>query len=360
MAQSIKTITDKARFETIFKNYFANKDVFIKTKSGNITVHFLGYLEENVAFRIPHVKNIKDSITVFLRHQSHTIYALLKFLERNEDTFIFLPVKMQVISEERKEDRMLVGSEGGTNVIYLTGVMSDLAIKNEIMVNDKKVEHVKEIVQFDLQKQFDNVKVYFISEGKSDQRMKSLVERDRPIFVPDLNTDPPDKLKDDYHYYINEIYSKDYRLSSVKEYISEALVPILYKGIIPYGYLQVNNKLPLTDGLFAVVKRMGVVISELFRKYNLFIPADDRFLVSDLSRNGIGIAFKDRRQTRFFRQDGLVLFEVLLPTQKKAVIGAIVKNVNFLENGVIKVGMQIHKMDPISEVNYEEFLDEMQ
>ena len=358
MSQTIKTITDKSRVEAIFKNYFSGKDIYIRTKSGNLKIHFLGYSEDNVAFRIPHVKNIKESITVFTRHQANTIYVMLQYLEKKEDTFIFLPVKFQVISEARKEDRMLVGSEGGTKVIFVNNIMTDMAIKSELMMNDKKVEHVREIITFDLEKQFDLIKVYFISESKSDIRMKYLMERESPLFIPDLNSDPSEKLKSDYEYYINEIYSKDFRMSG-SEYISEVLVPVFFKTVIPYGYIQVNNKSPMTDGLFTVVKRMAVVMNELFKKYNLFLSTEDRFLVSDLSKGGMGIVFKDRRQTRFFRKDSLIIYEIVLPTQKKAVIGAIVRNVNFLDNGTIKVGMQIHKMDPISEVNYDEFIEGM-
>lgn len=359
MAQSIKTITDKDRFEGIFKNYFAKKDVFIKTKSGNLAVQFLGYSGENVAFRIPHVKNIREAITVYTRHQSLTISAVLNYIERNEDTFIFLPSKIQVISQERKEDRIISGGEESTNVIYISNIMSDLGIKNDLMLNDKKVEHVREIMQFDLQKQFDSVKVFFVNDSQTDIRMKILINRNSPIYIADLNTEPPDKLKAEYQFYITEIYSKDKRLSATKEFIAEATVPLYHRGIIPFGYLQVNGKTPITDGLFSVVKRAGVVINELFRKSNLFIPEPDRFLVTDLSASGLGVAFKDRRQTRFFRKDSLVIFEIMLPTQKKAAIGAIVRNVNFLSNGIIKVGMEIHRMDPISEVNYEEFIEEM-
>ena len=225
-------------------------------------------------------------------------------------------------------------------------------------MNDKKVDHVREIITFDLEKQFDLIKVYFISESKSDIRMKYIMERETTLFIPDLNSEPSEKLKSDYEFYINEIYSKDFRMSG-SEYISEALVPVFFKAVIPYGYIQVNNKSPMTDGLFTVVKRMAVVINELFKKYNLFVSTADRFLVSDLSKGGMGIVFKDRRQTRFFRKDSLIIYEIVLPTQKKAVIGAIVRNVNFLDNGTIKVGMQIHKMDPISEVNYDEFIEGM-
>ena len=66
---------------------------------------------------------------------------------------------------------------------------------------------------------------------------------------------------------------------------------------------------------------------------------------------------KDRLVTRYFKKDSFVSFEIMLPTRKKVLMGAIVRNINFLENGIIKAGLEIANIDAISEVHYEEFLD---
>lgn len=361
MAESIRTVTDKTQFEMIFTKFFSGKDIFLKTKSGNLKIHYLGFKDDNVAFRIPYLKNTPETVIIFIRHNANTIYASLKYLENNEDTFVFIPIKFQIISDARKEDRALTQVEGsGTNIVYFSNIMSDYAMKNEIYMHQKKVDNIKETVAFDLQKQFERIRLFFISEGQSDSRMKYVLEKNKPILIYDLNSSPSEKDQAEFNNYVNEIYLKDYRLSSNKEFISEATVPILYKNMIPYGYLQVNKKTPMTDGLFTVVKRMAVVVNELFRKEKMFIVEDDKFLVSDLSQGGLSVVFKERRQIRFFRQDSLVTGEIILPTSKKATIGAIVRNITFLDNGIIKAGMQIVNMDAISEVNYEEYLESIE
>ncbi len=357
MADQIKTVTEQSQFPILINRFFTGPNVFIKTKSGNLFLQFLGYSGGKIAYRIPRVKNIPETVVVITRHNQTTINAKLQFEERNEDTFIFTPILFQIIIAVRKEDRLSLEGGESKSIIYIEKVISDFIISNELTMNDKKVDHVKEMVTFDLEKQFQNIVVRFINEPGKDARMKYFSNNIRPIFIPDLNREPDKRFEKEYKFYINEIYSNDYKLSSRNEFISEASAPILIRNMIPYGYLQVNNTTPMTDGHFSAVKRMAVVINELFRKNNLFKPSIDKILVSDLSRNGLGVVFKDRRIARLFKKGSLVSFEMLLPTQKKVIIGAIVRNVSFLENSIIKAGFEIHVIDALSEVHYEEFID---
>jgi hypothetical protein len=357
MADQIKTVTDQSQFPILINRFFTGSNVFIQTKSGNIFLQFLGYSEGRIAYRIPRVKNIPDTVQVITRHNQATINAKLKFVERNEDTFIFTPLMFQVLIEVRKEGRASLGDGESKSILYIEKVISDFIISNELTMNDKKVDHVKETVTFDLKKQFQNIVVRFLNESGRDIRMKYFMKNIRPIFIPDLNRDPDKKLEKDYKFYINEIYSNDHKLSSRHEFISEASAPVLIRNMIPYGYLQVNNTTPMTDGHFTVLKRMAVVISELFKKNKLFQPSPDKILVSDLSRSGIGVVFKERKIARLFKKGSLVSFEMMLPTKKKVIIGAIVRNVSFLENSIIKAGFEIHVLDALSEVHYEEYIE---
>jgi hypothetical protein len=357
MADQIKTVTDSSQFPMIINRFFTGSNVFIKTKSGNLYLQFLGFSEGRIAYRIPRVKNLPELVQVITRHNHTTINAKMKFVERNEDTFIFTPQMFQVLVVVRKEGRASLDGGESKSIIYIEKVISDFIISNELTMNDKKVDHIKEIVTFDLEKQFQNIVVRFISESGRDIRMKHFATNIRPIFIPDLNREPDKRFEKDYKFYINEIYANDYKLSSKHEFISEASAPILIRNMIPYGYLQVNNTAPMTDGHFSAVKRMAVVINELFRKNNLFQPSSDKILVSDLSRNGLGVVFKERKIARLFKKGSMVSFEMMLPTKKKVIMGAVVRNVSFLENSIIKAGFEIRLIDALSEVHYEEFIE---
>lgn len=359
MADIIKTVTDKSQFEFILNNFYINNTIYIKTNSGNLNLTYLGFSEGNVAFRIPFVKFLPDTVVVFVRHNNNTIYLSMKFLERNEDTFVFIPIKFQIISESRKEDRKLIGIEGGKSIIYINNLISDYIITRALATAEKKIDKVKEIAEFELKKKFDHVKIVFLHEAKMDARLKHILLTSKPIFIPDLNVDPEPKDEEEFNNYVNSIYKGDISISSRNKYVSEITVPILFNSIIPYGYVQVNNTRALSEGLLEVCKRMAIVIDQLFKKNNLVSPMTERFLVSDLSKGGLGFVFKDKRTLRYVQENSKVCFDVMLPTKKKSIIGAVVRNISFLENRIIKVGCEINKMDSTSKANYQEFVDLM-
>lgn len=361
MTGSIETVTDKNQFGDIFQKYFSGKNVFLKTKSGDLSIRFLGYSEENAAFRIPRIKNVPDMILILTRHGASTIYASLKYVENKEDTFVFIPVKFQVITEERRENRTSVTIAGSDkNIILIENIISDSLIQNLLMSNEKKLDNLKDSIKFDLEKKFERIRIVFLHEAKNDQRMKQVLEKGTTIFIPDMSEKPDEKREKEFNDYINEIYAKDYKLANEKDFISEITIPIFFRSIIPYGYVQVNSKKAMSDMHLTIIKRTGIVVSEFIRKHNLFLPVADKFLVSDLSRGGLGIAFRDRKQTRFYRQDSLNSFDLILPSSKKVNMGAVVRNIVFNQNGIIRIGFEIKYIDALSEVNYEEYLDSLE
>ncbi|HOD16802.1 MAG TPA: hypothetical protein PK307_07215 [Spirochaetota bacterium] len=364
MAETIKTITDRGQFEEIFLKFFKNREVFIKTKSGDLFIQFLGYNDGNVAFRIPRVKNVPDSIVALTRLGDNTIYASLKVLDSNEDTFTFLPVKFQIISEKRKEERTDLGQpeqgqSDGKNILFVTGLMSEAMLQHSLESNSKKIEMVKDKIASDLKGKFDRTKVVFFNETRIDPRMKYFRETWSPLFIRDFSDNASDKMNKDLRFYLSEIYSKDYKLAAQKELISEAAVPFIYKGMIPYGYIQVNSSKTMDDSHLSVVKRLAALINEHLVKDQIFIPSKDRFLVIDVSKKGLGIVFKDRRQLRYFVKDNRLVLEMSLPDSNKVAMTVIVRNTIFHESGSIKVGLEISNIDAISEVNYDEFLEDM-
>ncbi len=357
MPDLIKTVTDKSQFQFLLDNFFKSAPVFIKTSSGSINLQYIGYSDGHVAFRIPLVKSSPENVVVFTRYKTNTIYLSMKYLERSEDTFIYIPLKFQIISESRKEDRKLVGIEGGKSIMYLNNFITDYIIERGLATADKKIDKVKEFAEFELKKKFDLVKIVFINETKSDNRLKHIVSTSKPIYMPNLNVDPDSANEEEYNFYINHIYKSDISLSSRNKYVAEITVPIMYNDVIIYGYLQVNSSQPVTDGMYAVVRRMSIALNQLMVKHQLFFPLEDRFLVADISQNGMSFVFKEKKYLRFFEEGTKVNFDILLPTQKKALVGAVIRNITFLENRIIKTGCEIFKMDDTSKANYDEFIE---
>ncbi|MCU0845657.1 MAG: hypothetical protein MUC76_12110 [Spirochaetes bacterium] len=361
MAELIKTITDKSLFEKIFYKFFFKNNVFLKTKNGDLKIEFFGYTDGMAALKIPFLKNMYESCIIFTRNESYTIYANLKLVEKQEDdSYIFVPLKFQIISAMRREDRKIVDIGGqGKNIIYITNVISDFIIQNSLAMDSKKVDHVKEIVRFDLEKQFKQVRIFFCNEGMTDIRMKYFYEKKTPYLIGDINRGETVKDLNFFNYYINNIYGKDYQLINRKNLVSEVSVPVLYKARIPYGYIQCNGAAPLSESALLIVKRMAIVVEELFNKYKLFPVPDERLLVSDISKKGVGIVFRERRFIRYFKENSYVYFDLNLPDNKRTACLAVIRNIGIMENKIIKVGCEIRELDAPGEVNYDEYLNSL-
>jgi hypothetical protein len=358
MPSQIKTVTDKDQFPLLINNFFSKGNIFVKTSSADLEAQFLGYSDDNLALRIPGIKNLPETLILFTRQKGHTLYLSMKYVERNEDTYICLPVKMQIISTERKEDRQVVNAGGGSkNVLYVSNVVSDFFIKHALETNGKKNDKIREVAEYELEKTgFEHIRIVFNYEAVNDARMKHTLNKMTPIFVPNLNSDPEEKYADMFNYYINSIYSRDSQFTGSSKYTAEILVPILHRNTIPYGYIQVNSLSPFTEGQLVVVQRIAIVIDQLFIQQKRFNPVTAKFLVSDISDGGLGLVFNDRALARNFRKDSILTCDIMLPTSKKVVLSAHVRSVTFMDNNIIKVGLQYYQMDDSSKGNLEEFL----
>lgn len=360
MSDEIQTITDQEQIKGIFYQHFLSGDIYLKTKNGDLKIQFLGLSENKVAFKIPYIKNFSGVGLVFARRETSIIYIQLKFLDRSEDdSFIFHPIKLQIINAQRREDRHAVSSDTKSKkVVYVTNIISDFIMENTLSMENKKVDRIKDLLKSDIERHFSYIKIFFFNEGRSDPRMKYFFNGNRPIYIPDLRKKPAaDREMAEFNNYMNEIYSKDYYLQNRKQYISEISVPFLFRMKIPYGYIQVNSTSPIPENIMSIIKKVAISCDEMFSKIKFFPISDEKLLVSDISRNGLSMAFRERKFIRYFKERCLVYFDIMLPDDKKASIQAEVRNIVLLENKIIKVGCEIKEMDAISEVNYEEFIE---
>ena len=106
-------------------------------------------------------------------------------------------------------------------------------------------------------------------------------------------------MDDVFNYYKNNIYVNDNMLAD-NHFISEISIPILYRMKVPYGYVQVNSRFPFKESSMQPVKKIAIVVNELLIKHSLFPQAEEKIMVSDVSKNGIGLKFKDKKCIKYF------------------------------------------------------------
>ena len=189
-----------------------------------------------------------------------------------------------------------------------------------------------------------------------DPRMKYFSSYKKPIYIPDINNEASAPDIEQYRHYINNVYITDYVIKN-SGLISEISVPFLFQMKMPYGYLQVNSRTVMKDTSLRNIKQYAVSVDQLFTKNRIFRPSEDRFIVVNVSRKGFGIAFKDRKFIRYFKENSTVTVDMILSDNIRIPIYAVIRHISIQENKVIMVGFEILEMDALGEVAYEEFLD---
>ena len=358
MASEIQTINDEKLYDKIFNNYFENNNVQIKMSNGTITVYFLGYNDNQAAFRINGVKNLPKVCTLVTKKNDQLVYATLLFIDKQEDNlFVFKPVKFQIISTTKREDRKSLDSEkGGKKLIYMINIVTDFFIDYDLHVERKRLDKFRDKIIEDMDKSYEFIKLYFSSDGNLDTRMKYFKTNKKPLYIQDIKAEEVSSNKDEFFNYINNIYSTDYYIKN-HEFISEIAVPLLYQMKMPYGYLQVNSKRKLLESDFKSLKGFTIKIDQALGKYNIIKPSDEKFIIINISKKGFAIAIRERKHLRSFKINSAVNLDILLPDNKKASIHAIVRHITQQENKIIIIGFEIIDIDSIGEVNYDEFID---
>ncbi len=355
MAGAIETITDTSKFDEIFYKYFINKEVYLKTKTLNMRITFMGSSNKEIALKIPMVKTMPPNCIIFTRTENDTLYAQLLFLRQEQDdsVYIFQAQKIQIISAQRHEERKTAAGQGKL-VLFVTKITSDFIIEKTMALEARKISQIKLAISSEIEKVFQYTKIYFRSEGMSDPRMHYFYEK-KPAYV--ISDFAQKKGTPEEQYYFENIYSKDYYLINRKNFVSEIAVPINFKSLIPIGFIQVNNTSPLKESILDMVTRLAKTAEALMVKMNILSLLDDKLLVSDLSAKGIGLVFKDRTYLRYFQEKSYIYFTLMLPDNLVIPILVIVRNIALLENKVIKVGCEIVYIDENARKIYNNFIE---
>jgi hypothetical protein len=359
MTGSIETITDQERLSEIFNTVVISSDVYMRTSSGSLKIKFLGYNSGQIAFRVPFIKTMPDSALVFARHKETTIYAEMRTVEKQEDdVFIFSPIKVQLFHSGRQESRASVSSDSQKNLLYVSNFISDFLLFDCIKREKRRIEVLRDKLLTDMKKIFTEVKIHLNSEEGVDARMRYFYEfANSPVYIVNVNQPPAPGSESKAAFYREQMYLKEQFNMKRKGLISEISVPILFRGFIPVGYIQINNTVPINESYMQILRRAADLAAQAMDKMKIFTEiCPDKLLVADLSKSGLGIVFRDRKYIRFFKEKSITSFDLQLGNGKVIAIAVIVRNISLMENKVVKLGCALRGMDPEAAKVYEEYV----
>jgi|GEM_PF-905262 len=355
MKPEVKRITERNIIYDYLKKLFTRGQVFLKTKEHNIETSSFIFNEDGIAFTLSQSVSIPDEgISLYIRNGNELIIIRVVITGRAGEEYKCSVSDMFIMNIPRREERVNAAVNNDIGRAYVSNIISDFTLKESFENNRRTILALKENFEEKLGKQYDSAKIYSIIDQKRDERMKYFMEERMPYFIRDVTQPAEDDPQ--YRYYIANIYSAQQEAD--KRMISEIAVPFLYRHMMPFGYLCVNGMQPLSNEDFSLLKKYGMGISTVVTNdTNMIRSSDDRAAITDLSRNGLGIIFKERVLLKHFMEEGLVIFTVFLPGDKTLIIMCQVKNITFLKKGIYRIGCRIVNFDATGEVSYSEYLE---
>lgn len=354
-SESVKHITDRNSLSELYSSLFIGRDVFLKADGINIKVNFIKYSNGKIYLDIP-VENYDVKRTaIYTRNREEVAYSHIIPSGMEDQHYVFETEGSQIFFAPRKENRIQMEAAPGKKTV-ISQLISNFVIKESLMQNQARVDWLKNEISRKITAEYDLIRIFFLGDKHTDTRMSWIMDDRESIFIPDINFNgEAGGNETDVTSYMQNIYYHDQNLAA-GNMVSEISVPLLYKIMMPFGYIQVNHSSPLNEDNLFMLKRLGLAYSESISKDNiLFTPSIDTISVSDLSLNGLGIIFKENTLARHFKEDALVMFTAYLPDNRHASILCRVANIT-LSDKWYRVGCRIESIDSEGEQHYRKFL----
>lgn len=350
----VRHVTDKKELQEIFVKLFAGHPVMLKSQGINIKADCIKIEDDRIYIKPPDPDSKMQVSAIFIRHGEEIFFTHVIPQGNVGEMLIFAPEGIQVFKATRKEARKNT-DETPAKKALITNIISSPVVEESFRHNRSRSEWIRSEITGKFEGRFQYTRVFFAGDRKPDIRMKWVAQERRPVFIPAIRTRQEGTDSGDYSRYMNEIYYSDPLLKD-GHFNSEIIVPLLYRGMMPFGYIQINHFDTLHEDALTYSKRMGLAFSESVSKdMLLFRPSEDSMMITDLSTSGIGILFRERALIKHFREDECLVFTVYMPEKKQATMMSRVININQMNN-YYRVGCTISNIDPIGDVNYQQFL----
>lgn len=289
---------------------------------------------------------------VLVRHNKKRIVATCKFLLRNGPTEILQPVGLE-ITDETKKDLADTGSSAG---FFVTNLTSTKEIAFVIEANKKKVNgFVLNFFDNELKGLVPYHRIFLAVGDATDVRLRHLLKNPRIIYyIPE----PPPKFNP-RQYFPQDVYLEEIHKSDLKVPVqlkTEFTIPILYKGRLPIGYIQVNTPRAIDDVLMQTIKKIGVALEMQLRKVGLQFEEARALPIHRIDQKTLELEITDRLLLRHFQPGLLVLFRIQKQQESLGQFAAIVSKSSNLGGGKTQIVLEFQDNDAMSELNLEEAL----
>ncbi len=356
-------ITDRKLIHEMIKTRFKAEGIYFKTADINIQVQEYFYENGSISISLPDYNESITDAVFYIRDRDEVTFSNAVLENKKENgAHVFKLLDIQVLRIPRKETRKNVASikKPEAAALYISNIISDFTIQECISSSRRRVDNIKDQLLKQVQVLHPDTEILFLNDKTNDPRMLYCMKKRKPFFIQNMNDlDDTEKLdsQEGLKYYKSYIHQSGQRNNNSKV-VSEICVPLLYKLMMPFGYIKTVNSSELNDDDFSVIRKFGMTASTVFTNdKQIIISSDENIAVTDLSMSGLGIFFRNKVLIKHFKENCLVLFSIYMPGDKHATFLCEVKNITLIKNYVYRIGCEIHNIEALGEVYYSEYLD---
>jgi hypothetical protein len=363
MAEAAVKITDKQTIYEIFRTRFKKGRIFIKTADLNIQADSFSFNDGVISISAPDKEQKIKSVIFYIRENEEVVFSHAILKNTNDaGLLIYEPLDIQILKIPRKEGRKTIAAVDSEKKIpvYVSNIISDFIILECIELAKRKVDIIRDELLKKFKEIYSDSDMTFINEKPNDPRMAYFKNYRKPYFIKDTgDMNDPEKLKadDDLKYFKSFIFPRE-PLVHQSKMSSEIAVPLLYKMMMPFGYVKAANFKGFTDKDFSIIRKFGMSASTVYTNdKQIIVSSDDKIAVTDLSMSGLGIFFKEKVLIKHFKESSLIIFSIFLPDKKQATMLCIVRNISLIKNNIYRIGCEILNIEALGEVYYSEYLE---
>jgi hypothetical protein len=246
---------------------------------------------------------------------------------------LLYPVSLSISKATRATERYPVA----TAPLFISNIINQTMIPQDLSNDSMKVESIINPFVQQLKSLFSEV-IIFIHE-RMDGRIKIMADSGKSIFIPDCKS--PDSVPDSFIPYNKYIHLMKL---GMREFQSEICVPLTYKNIFLFGYLQVLNSKRMEMKDYDLIQSIANIISKEIAVSGIF--NDSKFIASIMDISSIGLSFphpQSRHFGKIFSIGGTILFELFEENQSLGTFRAIVRDITPLEK-MFRIGCQFFQI----------------
>ncbi len=223
--------------------------------------------------------------------------------------------------------------------IYVSNVISQTMIPHDLSDDALKVEGlIKPYIQ-KLKAKFTEVD-FFVHE-RMDTRARLMSDTGKHIFVPD--TKSPDSVSEEFIPFSEHVHLMR-QGKGLSRFISEICVPLKYRNIILYGYLQILHLEKTTINDYNLVLHVADKFCKEIEESDIFNESKIKSAILDIS--GSGFSFSHPQSKHFgklFSIGGTILFDMYEEDKSLGTFRGVVRNIKPLEK-LFRIGCQFFHM----------------